>query len=217
MSATTRRKLTDEERAERRRADREYARQAAEQLRSSEGWQRWLGTPPALSQLLAREPAADRDGPADRDPGRGVSQVARARLRGQPRRAGDQDLGAVPTEPQAARALEARRRRSRPAAADLLQARARYSRRTRSRRCRRPQSRRRSSRRSTSSRATTSRDVIPKLDALAGEIGCTVQERAAPRQRARLLRARHAAGSRSTQSCRPTRRSRPAATSSRTR
>jgi antirestriction protein ArdC len=44
MSVTTRRNLTDEERAERRRADREYARQAAEQLRSSEGWQRWLST-----------------------------------------------------------------------------------------------------------------------------------------------------------------------------
>jgi N-terminal domain of anti-restriction factor ArdC len=44
MSATTRPKLTDEERAERRRADREYARQAAEQLRSSEGWRRWLAT-----------------------------------------------------------------------------------------------------------------------------------------------------------------------------
>jgi antirestriction protein ArdC len=44
MSVTTRRKLTDEERAERRRADREYARQAVEQLRSSEGWQRWLGS-----------------------------------------------------------------------------------------------------------------------------------------------------------------------------
>jgi antirestriction protein ArdC len=44
MSVTTRRKLTDEERAERRRAEREYARQAVEQLRSSEGWQRWLAS-----------------------------------------------------------------------------------------------------------------------------------------------------------------------------
>jgi hypothetical protein len=33
--------LTDEERAER---DREYARQAVERLRSSEGWKAWLTT-----------------------------------------------------------------------------------------------------------------------------------------------------------------------------
>ena len=38
----TRRALTDEQRAERRRADREFAREAVERLRSSEGWQRWL-------------------------------------------------------------------------------------------------------------------------------------------------------------------------------
>lgn len=36
--------LSDEGRAERRRADREYAREAVERLRSSEGWQRWLAT-----------------------------------------------------------------------------------------------------------------------------------------------------------------------------
>ena len=39
MSTTTRPALTDEQRAER-----EYTRQAVEQLRSSDGWQRWLGT-----------------------------------------------------------------------------------------------------------------------------------------------------------------------------
>jgi hypothetical protein len=44
MPGTTKHELTDEERTERRRADREYARQAVEQLRSSEGWQRWLAT-----------------------------------------------------------------------------------------------------------------------------------------------------------------------------
>ncbi|MGA8721363.1 MAG: ArdC family protein [Solirubrobacteraceae bacterium] len=42
MPATTKHELSDEERAERRRADREYARQAVEALRSSQGWQRWL-------------------------------------------------------------------------------------------------------------------------------------------------------------------------------
>jgi hypothetical protein len=47
MSTTarsTRRRLTDEQRAERRQADREYARQAVERLRSSEGWQAWLAS-----------------------------------------------------------------------------------------------------------------------------------------------------------------------------
>ena len=39
-----RKPLSEQERAERRRADREFARQAVEQLRSSEGWQRWLAT-----------------------------------------------------------------------------------------------------------------------------------------------------------------------------
>jgi hypothetical protein len=38
------RPFSEEERAERRRADREFACRAVEQLRSSEGWQRWLAT-----------------------------------------------------------------------------------------------------------------------------------------------------------------------------
>ncbi len=43
MSTTsTRRRLSDQERAERREQDRRYARQAVEQLRSTEGWQQWL-------------------------------------------------------------------------------------------------------------------------------------------------------------------------------
>ncbi|MGA2453647.1 MAG: ArdC-like ssDNA-binding domain-containing protein [Solirubrobacteraceae bacterium] len=41
MSKTTKR-LTDEQRAQRRRADREFACEAVERLRSSEGWQTWL-------------------------------------------------------------------------------------------------------------------------------------------------------------------------------
>ena len=44
VPGTRKHQLTDEERAERRRADREYARQAVEQLRGSGGWQRWLAT-----------------------------------------------------------------------------------------------------------------------------------------------------------------------------
>jgi hypothetical protein len=39
---STRTSITDAERAERRRVDRAFARQAVEQLRSSEGWQQWL-------------------------------------------------------------------------------------------------------------------------------------------------------------------------------
>jgi hypothetical protein len=39
-----RKQLTDQQRAERRARDREYAKQAVEQLRSSEGWQQWLST-----------------------------------------------------------------------------------------------------------------------------------------------------------------------------
>ena len=42
LMSKTRRVLSDEERAERRRADRAFAAQAVEQLRSSEGWQQWL-------------------------------------------------------------------------------------------------------------------------------------------------------------------------------
>jgi antirestriction protein ArdC len=38
----SRKPVSEDERAERRRADREFARRAVEQLRSSEGWQRWL-------------------------------------------------------------------------------------------------------------------------------------------------------------------------------
>jgi hypothetical protein len=44
MAINHRRQLTDEERAERRERDREYARQAVERLRSSEGWRAWLTT-----------------------------------------------------------------------------------------------------------------------------------------------------------------------------
>jgi antirestriction protein ArdC len=42
MSTTQRPKLTEQERAERRERDREYAQKAVEQLRDSEGWQQWL-------------------------------------------------------------------------------------------------------------------------------------------------------------------------------
>jgi hypothetical protein len=44
MAVKHRKQLSDEERAERRERDREYARQAVERLRSSEGWKAWLIT-----------------------------------------------------------------------------------------------------------------------------------------------------------------------------
>ncbi|MGA9875248.1 MAG: ArdC family protein [Solirubrobacteraceae bacterium] len=40
----TKKRLSDEERSERRRADRKFAREAVERLCSSEGWQTWLAT-----------------------------------------------------------------------------------------------------------------------------------------------------------------------------
>jgi N-terminal domain of anti-restriction factor ArdC len=42
MAVKHKRQLTDDERAERRAQDREYARQAVEQLRSPDGWNAWL-------------------------------------------------------------------------------------------------------------------------------------------------------------------------------
>jgi hypothetical protein len=42
MANRSRRRPTDEEREERRRADRERLHKSAEQLLSSEGWQRWV-------------------------------------------------------------------------------------------------------------------------------------------------------------------------------
>ena len=44
MSTTTRPRLTEQERAQRRERDREYAQKAVEQLCSSDGWQQWLRT-----------------------------------------------------------------------------------------------------------------------------------------------------------------------------
>jgi antirestriction protein ArdC len=68
MSTSTSHRLTDEERAERRARDREYAQQAVQRLRSSEGWQQWLHTRAAFhtyslgNQLLIamQHPAATR-------------------------------------------------------------------------------------------------------------------------------------------------------------
>jgi hypothetical protein len=40
----SRKPLSEQQRAQRRRADREFARRAVAQLRNSEGWQHWLAT-----------------------------------------------------------------------------------------------------------------------------------------------------------------------------
>ena len=42
MAKTTRRHLTDDERAQRRAQDRERLEQAAQDLLTSDGWQRWV-------------------------------------------------------------------------------------------------------------------------------------------------------------------------------
>jgi hypothetical protein len=62
VPGTRKQVLSDEDRAERR-ADREYARQAVERLRSSEGWRRWLATRRhfhAYSWLILRAAVIDR-------------------------------------------------------------------------------------------------------------------------------------------------------------
>jgi len=48
---TAKRKLSDEERDERREQDRERLKDAAEQLLSSEGWQRWVRAQGGLARL----------------------------------------------------------------------------------------------------------------------------------------------------------------------
>lgn len=67
MSTTARRRLTEQERAERRERDRdrEYALQAVEQLRSSDGWQQWLRTRASFHTYTPRQPAPDRDAETD--------------------------------------------------------------------------------------------------------------------------------------------------------
>jgi hypothetical protein len=60
--------------------------------------------PAALPRLQIRQPTGDRDGPADRDQSRGVPRLAEARVRRAARRARDQGVGA-PARP-AAKQLE---------------------------------------------------------------------------------------------------------------
>jgi hypothetical protein len=102
MAVKQRRQLTDEERAGRRERDREYARQAVERLRSSEGWRAWLTTRATFhgyslgNQLLIsmQRPTATKVA--------GIQSLAQAGLLREPWRNGDPDLGALPTLEQAA-------------------------------------------------------------------------------------------------------------------
>ena len=72
--------LTEQERAERRRADREFARQAVERLRNSEGWQAWLATRRHFhGYSLTNQLLIAMQHPR-RHPCCGVSRLAEARL-----------------------------------------------------------------------------------------------------------------------------------------
>ena len=60
MAVKDRRQLTSEERALRRERDREYARQAVEALRSSQGWKAWLTTRASFHSYSLGNQLADR-------------------------------------------------------------------------------------------------------------------------------------------------------------
>jgi len=127
MAVKQRRQLTDEERAERRERDREYARKAVEQLRSSEGWKAWLTARASFhsyslgNQLLIamQRPTATRVAGFQAwlrlgyCVGRGETAIR---------------IWAKPTHAQAAREVAAERRRSGPAASHVLQTRGRLRR-----------------------------------------------------------------------------------------
>ena len=182
MSATTRRH------ADRRRAGRaaqgrprvgQASGRAAAQLR---GLAALAEHPAALSPLLAGQPAADRRRPADRDPRRGVSQVAGARLRRPARRAGDQVWAPCPPS---RKQLERWEREGRPAD-ERPRTYFRWPRsspRTRSRRSRR--------RPTPAPLDPPIHDVegdelapaLPKLQALAAEIGCRIEQKSRSRGR----------------------------------
>jgi hypothetical protein len=119
----TRPALTDEQRGERRRADREFAREAVERLRSSEGWQRWLAARrhfhaySLANQLLI---AMHR-----RDEGRRVPDVAGAGLLRANGRTRSAHLVSVPAVQEAAGGLAAGRQGPRRAPAHPLSPQAR--------------------------------------------------------------------------------------------
>jgi hypothetical protein len=104
--------LTDAEREQRRAADRAFVQQAVEQLRSSDGWQRWLTTRRHFHtyslrnqlliamQKLASHCLLERDdctsGPADRVNSR---RSATLRLHDDPRECRSQRIGLDVTAP----------------------------------------------------------------------------------------------------------------------
>ena len=102
MAAKQRRQLTEEERAERRERDREYARQAVERLRSSQGWKAWLTTRASFhsyslgNQLLIAMAAANGH------EGRRIQGLAQAGLLRQPWKARRQSRSGRRADPQQA-------------------------------------------------------------------------------------------------------------------
>src|SRR5213596_2272226 len=72
-------RLSDADRSARREADRQKAREAAEGLKTSDGWTRWLALRRRFHAYTLLQPAAHRVAEARRDEGRRLSHVAEAR------------------------------------------------------------------------------------------------------------------------------------------
>lgn len=60
MATKSRRRLSDEKRAERRRQDRERVQRAAEELLCSEGWARWVKTRAMFRKYSPHQPVVGR-------------------------------------------------------------------------------------------------------------------------------------------------------------
>lgn len=107
MPKTQKRRLSQEERVERRRADRGFAREAIERQRRLGGV---AGDPPAFPPLQPGQPVPDRDTAAGGDIRGRVPQMAGPWICGEKGREGDPGLRADAALAQGDRALGARRR-----------------------------------------------------------------------------------------------------------
>ena len=115
MSATktpSRPRLSEEDRAQKRAAERELMAEAIEQLRSSEGWKRWLDVRRHFHSYSFHNQLLIAHAATRRHPGRRLSPLALARLLRAQGRAGDPHLGTLSTIAQEACRVEAGRRRS---------------------------------------------------------------------------------------------------------
>jgi hypothetical protein len=95
---TTTRRLSDEQQAQRRAQQHELVTASIKQLRSSDGWQRYLCTRAALRSYSPRNVLLIMLQPPHRHPRGGLPSLAEARLRRPERRVRDSDLGAMPTQ-----------------------------------------------------------------------------------------------------------------------